>query len=328
MKHLFTTIMFLLLTATIVTAQAPQRINFQGIARNTNGTAMANRTLGLRLSVLTGSAAGAAQYVETHTVTTNAYGLYNLLIGGGTVVSGIMTGITWGTATKFIKVEIDPNGGTAYSATTTTQFVSVPYALNAPQAWVDGTGVVYNTSDLIGIGTSAPAYGLDVASSARFRNSVGIQTPPNTTFQFDVLPDSRFQNDVSVGGSLGVGSNAAVAGSLTVNNNKGVAYNSASATNLKIFPFTTLTFGAILPGFGLSAEGAIAFNGGFTGTPRVFVGDIDVTGGTVGELYRVQLILYGCSTTAGVTNCKARLLNTSPTPVNYNITWNCVAIGF
>lgn len=101
-----------------------------------------------------------------------------------------------------------------------------------------------------------------------------------------------------------------------------------SSTNLKIYPFTTATFSAILSGHQLSNAGAIAFNGGFTSTPRVFVGDIDVTGGSAGELYRVQLQLYGCSTTNGVTTCSARLLNTSPNPVNYTITWNCVAIGY
>jgi hypothetical protein len=122
--------------------------------------------------------------------------------------------------------------------------------------------------------------------------------------------------------------NTQIDGTLTVNNGKGVAYNSSSSTNLKIYTFTTATFSAVLPGFGLSVEGAIAFNGGFTGVPKVFVGDIDVTGGTVGELYRVQLQLYGCSTSSGTTTCKARLLNTSPNSVNYTITWNCMAIGY
>jgi hypothetical protein len=127
--------------------------------------------------------------------------------------------------------------------------------------------------------------------------------------------------------SIDPSGNTQIDGTLTVNNGKGVAYNSASSTNLKIYTFTTATFNAVLPGFGLSAEGAIAFNGGFTGTPRVFVGDIDVTGGSSGELYRVQLQLYGCATASGTTTCKARLLNTSPNPVNYSITWNCMAIG-
>jgi hypothetical protein len=131
----------------------------------------------------------------------------------------------------------------------------------------------------------------------------------------------------NVNGTLNANGNLVVDGTATVNNGKGVVYNSTNSTNLKIYTFTTATFVAALPGFGLSPEGAIAFNGGFTGTPRVFVGDIDQTGGSAGELYRVQLQLYGCSTISGLTSCKARLLNTSPNPVNYSITWNCMAIG-
>jgi hypothetical protein len=194
----------------------------------------------------------------------------------------------------------------------------------------------------VGIGTATPDYAFEnVWGYNHMFYGLGVGTIPNSTYMLDVgsaLP-SRIRGvlnvdgnlnanaNVDVDGTLVVNGNTTLDGSLTVNGNKGVAYNSNSATNLKIYTFTTLTFGAVLPGFGLSAEGSIAFNGGFTGTPRVFVGDIDVTGGVSGELYRVQLQLYGCSTTAGTTSCKARLLNTSPNPVNYNITWNCMAIG-
>lgn len=163
---------------------------------------------------------------------------------------------------------------------------------------------------------------------------LGIGTVPTSTYLLDIgSGPARFQSDVRINGvlnpnnQLNIGNNTAIEGSLTVNNGKGVAYNSNSSTNLKIYSFTTATFNAVLPGHGISAEGAIAFNGGFTGTPRVFVGDIDVTGGTVGQLYMVQLQLYGCATSSGTTTCKARLINNSPNPVNYSITWNCIAIG-
>jgi len=195
----------------------------------------------------------------------------------------------------------------------------------------------------MGIGNSTPNYAFDNQYGYNYMfYGLGIGTTPSATYLLDVgVAGSgvRFRGDLRVDGIVNptttfvMGENASVAGSLTVNNSitvnngKGVAYNANSGTNLRIYQFTTATFTAILPGFGLSAEGAIAFNGGFTGTPRVFVGDIDVTGGASGELYRVQLQLYGCSTTAGSTSCKARLLNTSPNPVNYSITWNCVAIG-
>jgi hypothetical protein len=202
-------------------------------------------------------------------------------------------------------------------------------------------GSTYLSGNL-GIGSSTPSYGFENQWGYNYMfYGLGVGTIPTSTYMLDVgnsLP-SRIQGALTtngtftvndnaiVNGTSTVNGNAVVDGSLTVNNGKGVAYNSSSATNLKIYTFTTATFGAVLPGFGLSAEGAIAFNGGFTGVPRVFVGDIDVTGGTAGELYRVQLQLYGCTTTSGTTSCKARLLNTSPNPVNYTITWNCMAIG-
>jgi hypothetical protein len=77
-------------------------------------------------------------------------------------------------------------------------------------------------------------------------------------------------------------------------------------------------------GFALSGEGNFGFSGaGFTTTPAVMVGDIVSTGGSAGELYRMQLIIYGCNTTS----CKARLLNTSPSAINYSVTWNIICIG-
>ncbi len=187
----------------------------------------------------------------------------------------------------------------------------------------------------LGIGSSTPDYAFENLWGYNYMfYGLGVGTTPNSSYKLDVGGGpTRFQSDVRMEGilnpnnTLNIGNNTNIEGSLTVNGNKGVAYNSTSATNLKIHPFTTATFVAILPGFGLSAEGAIAFNGGFTGVPRVFVGDEDVSGGTLGELHRVELKLYGCTTSAGITTCKARLLNTSPNAVNYSITWNCVAIG-
>lgn len=190
----------------------------------------------------------------------------------------------------------------------------------------------------VGIGSSTPDYAFENLWGYNYMfYGLGVGTVPGSTYLLDVGAAGsgvRFRGDLRVDGVVNptttfqVGSNATVDGTLTVNNGKGVAYNANAATNMRIYQFTTATFNAVLPGFGLSAEGAIAFNGGFTSNPRVFVGDIDVTGGASGELYRVQLQLYGCTTSAGVTTCKARLLNTSPNSVNYSITWNCIAIGY
>lgn len=84
------------------------------------------------MSILSGSATGAAVYTETHTgKPANAYGLVELEIGKGTPVTGTFAGISWGANDYFLKVEMDPNGGSAWQAMGTSQLLSVPYALYA-----------------------------------------------------------------------------------------------------------------------------------------------------------------------------------------------------
>jgi hypothetical protein len=117
-----------------ISAQAPQAFNYQGVARDNKGVALANQNISLRMSILSGSASGTAEYVETHSVTTDAYGLFTLAVGGGKVVSGNFSQITWSSNTKFLKVEMDANGGTNYVFMGTSQLLSVPYALYAEKS--------------------------------------------------------------------------------------------------------------------------------------------------------------------------------------------------
>jgi hypothetical protein len=128
------TLFFVLTLASFSLAQAPQKFNYQAIARNTTGVELASQNIGLRISILDGSPSGTLVYQETHTITTNAFGLMNLSIGSGTVVSGTFATIAWGSGSKFIKTEIDPTGGSNYSVAGTTELISVPYALYAGQA--------------------------------------------------------------------------------------------------------------------------------------------------------------------------------------------------
>src|SRR5690606_6626093 len=70
-------------------------------------------------------------YSEVQSTSTNAYGLYNISIGKGTVEQGNMEDIDWGDGNKYIQVQIDPEGGNDYVNLGTTQLLSVPYALYA-----------------------------------------------------------------------------------------------------------------------------------------------------------------------------------------------------
>jgi uncharacterized protein (TIGR02145 family) len=83
------------------------------------------------LSILKTSSTGTAVYVETHSKTSNVNGLLTLEVGIGTVTSGTFTTINWSQGPYFLKTEMDVNGGSNYTITGVTEFVSVPYALTA-----------------------------------------------------------------------------------------------------------------------------------------------------------------------------------------------------
>ena len=112
-------------------AQAPEKMSYQAVVRNTTNNLVTNQPVGMQISILQGSATGTAVYVETQTPTSNANGLVSLEIGGGAVVSGNMATINWANGPYFIKTETDPTGGSSYTITGTSQLLSAPYALYA-----------------------------------------------------------------------------------------------------------------------------------------------------------------------------------------------------
>ena len=137
MKKIYSILAGLLLTASVF-AQAPQKMSYQAVIRNSSNTLITSAPIGMQISVLQGSSTGTAVYVETQTPSTNANGLASVEIGGGTVVSGNFSAINWANGPYFIKTETDPTGGTAYTITGTNELMSVPYALNAANANVGG----------------------------------------------------------------------------------------------------------------------------------------------------------------------------------------------
>jgi hypothetical protein len=153
LKHIVNTALFILLTI-YGSAQAPNGFNYQGIARDQSGQLWTNHSIGCRVSILDQSATGTELYAETHSVTTNNSGLFSFVIGNGTVVSGTFNGINWASGSKYVKVEVDLNGGSSYTIVSTSQMMSVPYALysaNKPDStiyathnWVDSSLNVEN----------------------------------------------------------------------------------------------------------------------------------------------------------------------------------------
>jgi hypothetical protein len=170
-------------------SQSPQAFKYQAVARDGSGNILANQSVSVKISILQGTPTGSIAYSETHNVSTDAYGLINLNIGEGTPVSGTFSGISWGNDKFYLKLEMDPAGGTSYEAFEPSQLLSVPYALHAttvetegqtlsvdgqnisisdgntieaPSYWgQNGSDLYYNDGN-VGIGTSDPAAKLQV----------------------------------------------------------------------------------------------------------------------------------------------------------------------
>jgi hypothetical protein len=157
-----------LLTVTVIKAQAPQYLNYQGIARDASGTIITN-PIGVKFEVVQGSASGTVVYDETNTIVPGSAGIFTTAIGSGASGTGTFTAINWANGPYYLRVNIDPAGGTSYSTVGTSQLLSVPYALyaetsgNAATTYSAGTGISISSGSII---NTAPDQSVSISGSA------------------------------------------------------------------------------------------------------------------------------------------------------------------
>ena len=113
----------------------PKGIGYQAAARDEKGIELKDKELEVRISILANDPNSIAEYSEIHTITTDKYGLFSLIIGQGAFVSGAAQNfdeINWGSGLHYLKLEVD--FGLGWRGMGTTQFNAVPYALYAGTA--------------------------------------------------------------------------------------------------------------------------------------------------------------------------------------------------
>jgi hypothetical protein len=153
MKNLFKTFILILtcwMTNLSFAQQVPQAINYQAIARNSQGAVFVNQALVLRISILSQSTTGEILYQETHEVTTNNFGLFTVKIGQGTPTIGQFSSIQWSDANQLMKVEMNFNNS-GFVEIGNNELLSVPYAFYA-----ENSGNSSGTSNTILNGTALP----------------------------------------------------------------------------------------------------------------------------------------------------------------------------
>jgi hypothetical protein len=215
----FTLTCLAVISAILLFAQAPQLFKYQAVARDNAGNILSEQPVSFRISILMGYIGGPSVYVETHTDTTNQFGLVNLEIGNGTIESGVFEEIGWGDYPYYLKIEITENGGITYQLMGTSQLLSVPYSLysestgDAGATEIDdlidgrtlgnsvflGSGAGNNddgsannntaiginalTSNTSGWGNTANGYAALYSSETRFRNTaIGYRALYSSTF--------------------------------------------------------------------------------------------------------------------------------------------------
>lgn len=139
MKKFFKLFVAILLSASSM-SQVPQKFSYQAVVRGLNNELIANKQVSVRVSLLYGNETGGSVYVETHNPITNTNGLFSIIIGGGKIVSGNFSTIDWSNGSYFVKSEIDLNGGSNYSISSSSQLLSVPFALYAAKGPVGPKG--------------------------------------------------------------------------------------------------------------------------------------------------------------------------------------------
>ena len=132
-------ILFFILILTVFTegktyAQAPDKISYQAVIRDSENQLLVNSFINIEISILGDSTASTIYYQELHETSTNENGLISIQIGSGTELTNQFNTLNWSNGPYFLKTRIDPLRDGNYTLEGMSQLLSVPFALHAKTA--------------------------------------------------------------------------------------------------------------------------------------------------------------------------------------------------
>ena len=312
MKKFFSVVSAVLLSVSLW-AQAPQSFSYQAVIRSGNNVLVANKPVGMKISLLQGSEKGKAVYVETHKPTSNDNGLVSIAIGGGTkdASSIAFASIDWSKGPYFVQTETDLTGGVSYTLTTTSQLLSVPYAFYAKNAKVSdsisGKQLFWNKDADSSISCNGVKIG---ARTNKLVNGLYINKLTNDSRDLQGLITNLQSTSASTGWVVGSknivqgqgkGVHAAVFGS----GGKDINYTVAKNVRFGVYGMSTdtLSFLDYNNGIYAFASGNKKMNIGIDGTGGSVVGDnYGTTGWAWGKTPGTNYGLYGYAAAATTAN--------------------------
>ncbi len=197
-------------------AQNFSGFSYQAVVRDNLGDPVANQPVGVQVTIQVGAT---GSYVETHSATTDAFGLIALTIGQGTPVGGSaipsFAAVPWDSGLPIAySVAVDVTGGTNYTFLGGGPFNAVPFAMHAltsdstaasaPQTLALSNDTLYisngNSVDLSGL-ADQPGWVLSGDTLHNDGKRVGIgTTTPDTTLH--VVGGIQYQDGGQATGKL------------------------------------------------------------------------------------------------------------------------------
>ncbi len=152
-------------------AQAPLKINYQAVARYSDGKIIQNESISMRISIRKGGVEGQSVYTEIHQLMTNDFGLINLAIGTGDSDQNFAA-IEWGLiGGLWVRIEFDPAGGTDFQFMGGMEFLSVPYSFYSSEAG-SAPPVLQLLNDSQRLALENPAVGLMILNTTSSKVNV------------------------------------------------------------------------------------------------------------------------------------------------------------
>jgi hypothetical protein len=249
MKKLLTILYLIVISNTY--AQSPQGINYQSIIRNSAGTVLPSTAVLIEFK-LYNSLSGPLVYLENHNITTNSFGMANVIIGQGTAITGSFNTINWANGIAY-EVYINSN-----LVGTKQLFMSVPYALFSPLQPLNLSGNILSsgsTSNSVTL-TSGTTY-TNGAGISILSGSIITNTAPNQTV---ILTPGN--SNITIGGaypsySVSSTSTLSLAGtSLSISNgNTVILPNPGASTTItpRVFPNNNVLITGASPSYTIGA---------------------------------------------------------------------------
>jgi hypothetical protein len=104
--------------------QKPESFDYQAIVHNKAGEVVVSQYVSLKFSILKGSRCDTIVYSESQRAKTNHFGSVSVTLGNGIDKTGSLKSIDWNSDQFYLKVELDPEGGSKYADLGTTQILN------------------------------------------------------------------------------------------------------------------------------------------------------------------------------------------------------------